>query len=143
MLSQRQHQHQAQLLLMLDRTHPASYSSLSAQLILPDATSTSAGILLPSRCWCSPPCPKLPTNSRPVCYRQETDFHPRAGRVSEGSTGISAGTQAPSKSQPATHAVSHCPSWLGSTAELHIKAARATSAQREDVHVSTGGGCVH
>lgn len=143
MLSQRQHQHQAQLLLMLERTYPARYSSISAQLIPPDATRTSAGILLPSQCWCSPPRPKLPAKSRPVCYRQETDFHPRAGRVSEGSTGVSAGTQAPSKSQPVTHAVSHCPSRLGSTAELHIEAARAASAQREDVHVSTGGGCVH
>lgn len=45
-LSQRQHQHQAQLLLTLDRAHSATHLSMSAQLILTDDIRTSAGILL-------------------------------------------------------------------------------------------------
>lgn len=45
-LSQRQHQHQAQLLLTLDRAHSATHVSMSAQLILTDDIRTSAGILL-------------------------------------------------------------------------------------------------
>lgn len=118
MLSQRQRQHQAQL----DRIHPVRYLSVSAQLILSDATSTSVGILLTA--WSSPPHPKLPANSRPVCYRQETDFCLRAGRVSEESTESSAGAQAFSKTQPGTYTASHCPRGLCYAAELCIEAAR-------------------
>lgn len=46
MLSQRQHQHQAQLLLTLDRIHPVRHLAVSAQFILTDTIRTSAGILL-------------------------------------------------------------------------------------------------
>lgn len=95
---------------------------MSAQLILSDATSTSVGIFLTARC--SPPHPKPPANSRPVCYRQETDFCLRAGRVTEESTGSSAGARASSKTQPVTNAASHCPRGLCYAAELCIEAAR-------------------
>lgn len=71
-----------------------------------------------------PPHPKLPANSRPVCYRQETDFCLRAGRVSEESTESSAGAQAFSKTQPVTYTASHCPRGLCYAAELCIEAAR-------------------
>lgn len=71
-----------------------------------------------------PPHPKLPANSRPVCYRQETDFCLRAGRVSEESTESSAGAQAFSKTQPVTYTASHCPRGLCYAAELCTEAAR-------------------
>lgn len=45
-LSQRQDQYQPQLLLTLNRIHPARHLSVSAQLILTDAIRASAGILL-------------------------------------------------------------------------------------------------
>lgn len=111
-----------------------SYSSCSTEYIqsdtcpcLPNSSCLmplvlSVGILL--TVWCSPPHPNLPANSRPGCHRQETDFCLRAGRVSEESTGSSAGAQASSKTQPVTNAVSHCPGGLRYAAELRIKAAR-------------------
>lgn len=118
---------------MLDRIYPVGYLSASAQLALSDATRNSVGILLTP--WCSPPHPKLPANSRPVCYRQETDFCLRAGRVSEEAQLV--------LGHPPRH---NLPLTLPATApEGSVTQLSCTSrlpetalAQREDIHVARG-----
>jgi len=91
--------------------------------------------------WCSPPHPKLPANSRPLRYRQETGFHLRAGGVSEESTRSSAGA-----GHPPRHSLSLTLPAAAQRAVVQLSCASRLPAialaQKEVVNVVLGDHCV-
>lgn len=131
-LSQRKHQDQAQLLLTLDRIHPARHLSVSAQLILTDAIRTSAGVLLTAL---------LPTPS----FLQIAGLC-AAGRRQIFASGLAEQARKAEEAQlelqqPLRHELSPvlpviAPRAL-QAAELCTEAARGCLGHREDIHMAT------